>query len=67
MGKDNLVELEEEWKKGDRVQIRSGPFKDLIGVFQKKMSDNGRNKILLNLIGVDVPVQIGRWQIKKAA
>jgi len=67
VGKDNLVKLEEELKEGDVVQITSGPFKELRGIFQKKMSDNGRIKILLNLIGVDVPVQISQWQIKKAA
>ena len=66
-GKGNLVKLEEEWREGGLVRINSGPFKELIGVFQKKMSDNGRVRILLNLIGVDVPVQISRWQIKKVA
>jgi transcriptional antiterminator RfaH len=63
----NLVKLEDEWKEGDPVQISSGPFKDLTGVFQKKISEKGRVRILLNLIGVDVPVQISRWQIKKVA
>lgn len=66
-GKGNLVKMEEEWREGDPVRINSGPFKELIGVFQRKMSDNGRVRILLNLIGVDVPVQISRWQIKKVA
>jgi transcription elongation factor/antiterminator RfaH len=66
-GKGNLVKLEEEWREGDPVRINSGPFKELIGIFQKKMSGNGRVRILLNLIGVDVPVQISRWQIKKVA
>jgi transcription antitermination factor NusG len=66
-GKDNLVKLEEKLKEGDVVQITSGPFKEFNGIFQKKISDNGRVRILLNLIGVEVPVQIGRWQIKKAA
>jgi transcription elongation factor/antiterminator RfaH len=66
-GKGNLVKMEEEWREGDPVRIDSGPFKELIGVFQRKMSDNGRVRILLNLIGVDVPVQISRWQIKKVA
>jgi transcriptional antiterminator NusG len=66
-GKGNLVKMEEEWKEGDPVRINSGPFKELIGVFQRKMSDSGRVRILLNLIGVDVPVQISRWQIKKVA
>jgi transcriptional antiterminator RfaH len=66
-GKDNLVKLEEKLKEGDVVQITSGPLKELSGIFQKKISDNGRVRILLNLIGVDVPVQIDRWQIRKAA
>jgi transcription elongation factor/antiterminator RfaH len=66
-GKDNLVRLEEEWKEGDLVQITSGPFKELMGVFQKRMSDKGRVRILLNLIGVDVSVQLSQWQIKKVA
>jgi len=66
-GKGNLVKLEEEFKEGDLVQITSGPFKELNGIFQKKISDNGRVRILLNLIGVEVPVRIDRWQIRKAA
>ena len=67
VGKDNLVKLEEEWKEGDIVQITSGPFKELMGIFQKKMSDNGRVRILLSLIGVDIPVQISQWHLRKAA
>ena len=67
VGRDNLVRLEEEWKEGDIVQITSGPFKELMGIFQKKMSDNGRVRILLSLIGVDIPVRISQWHIRKAA
>jgi transcriptional antiterminator RfaH len=66
-GEDNLVRLEEGWKEGDIVQITTGPFKELMGIFQKKMSEKGRVRILLNLIGVDVPVQISQYQIKKVA
>jgi len=66
-GKDNLVKLEDELKDGDVVQVNSGPFKSLRGVFQKVMSSKGRVRILLSLIGVDVPVQISRWQIQKVA
>ncbi len=66
-GKDNLVKLEDELKDGDIVQVNSGPFKSLRGVFQKIMSSKGRVRILLSLVGVDVPVQISRWQIKKVA
>jgi len=66
-GENNLIRLEDEWKEGDAIQVTSGPFKDLMGIFQKKMSSQGRVRILLSLIGVNVPVQISKWQIKSVA
>jgi transcriptional antiterminator RfaH len=67
MGENHLVKLDEGLEEGNIVQFTSGPFKDLMGVFDKKMSDGRRVRILLSLIGVDVPVQVSRWQIKKVA
>lgn len=67
IGKDNLVILDDEWKEGDPVRILSGPFKDLRGVFQRVMSEKGRVRILLNLIGVDIPVTIPKWQLQRIA
>ena len=67
VGENNLIRLEDEWKEGDILQVTSGPFKDLMGIFQKKMSGQGRVRILLSLIGIDVPVQILQWQIKRVA
>lgn len=64
-GEDSLIELQDELKDGDAIQVTSGPLKDLIGIFRKEMSSKGRVKVLLSLIGVDVPVQISRWQIKR--
>jgi transcription elongation factor/antiterminator RfaH len=65
IGEDNLIELQNDLKDGDAIQVTSGPLKDLIGIFRTEMSSKGRVKVLLSLIGVDVPVQISRWQIKK--
>ncbi len=67
MGDDDTVQLLEDFQEGNRVQITAGPLKDFVGVFQKGLSSGGRVKILLNLIGTDLPVQIYRWQIKKVA
>jgi len=67
MGEDHLVKLDEELKEGAIVQFTSGPFKDLMGVFDKKMSDGERVRVLLNLIGVDASVRVSRHQIKKVA
>jgi transcriptional antiterminator RfaH len=67
MGEKNVVRLDDDLEKGSVVQFTSGPFKDLTGVFDKKMSDGGRVRILLNLIGVDASVQVSRYQIRKVA
>jgi transcriptional antiterminator RfaH len=67
MGQDNLVKLEDGLEEGNIIQFTSGFFKDLRGVFDKKMSDGKRVRVLLNLIGVDVPAQVSRHQIKKVA
>ncbi len=67
MGENNLVRLDDGLEQGAVVQFTAGPFKDLMGVFDKKISDGKRVRVLLNLIGVDVPVQVSRYQIKKVA
>jgi transcriptional antiterminator RfaH len=67
MGENNLVKLEDGLERGHLIQFTSGPFKDLMGVFDKRMSDGKRVRVLLGLIGVDVPVQVSRYQIKKVA
>lgn len=67
MGENNLVKLDDGLEKGNLVQFTSGPFKDLMGVFDKRVSDGRRVRVLLSLIGVDVPVQVSRYQIKKVA
>ncbi len=67
LGENNVARLDGGLEEGSVVQFTSGPFKDLIGVFDKKMSDGGRVRILLSLIGVDVSVQVSRHQIKKVA
>jgi transcriptional antiterminator RfaH len=51
MGDDDTVKLLEDLQEGDLVQITSGPLKDFIGVFQRRLSSGERVRILLNLIG----------------
>ncbi len=67
MGENNVIRLDDGLEEGSVVQFTSGPFKDLMGVFDKKMSDGGRVRVLLSLIGVDASVQVSRYQIKKVA
>jgi transcription elongation factor/antiterminator RfaH len=67
MSEDDSVELIDEFQEGNLVQITSGPLKDFVGVFQKGLSSGGRVRILLDLIGKELPVQIYRYQIRKVA
>jgi transcription antitermination factor NusG len=67
MGEDGSVELIGEFQEGNLVQITSGPLKDFVGVFQRGLSSGGRVRILLDLIGKELPVQIYRYQIRKVA
>lgn len=67
MRDNDTVEILEDLQEGDLVQVTSGPLKDFVGVFQKGLSSQKRVKILLNMIGVEVPVQIPRFLIKKVA
>ena len=67
MGENHYVKLDEGLEEGTLVQFTSGPFKDLLGVFDRRMSEGKRVRVLLSLIGVDVPVQVSRYQIRKVA
>ena len=52
--------------KNDRVRITSGPLKDLLGIFDRWISDSGRIRILLNLIGYQPKVELHYSQVEKA-
>ena len=67
VGANNVAALDDGLEEGSVVQFTCGPLKDLMGVFDRKMSERGRVRILLSLIGVDVSVQVSRQQIKKVA
>jgi transcriptional antiterminator RfaH len=53
-----VVKVGRRLRAKDRVRIRSGPFKDLLGIFEREIDDAGRVEILLNLIGYQARVQL---------
>jgi transcription elongation factor/antiterminator RfaH len=67
MGKDNVVNKALHFKSKDCIRIRSGPFKDLMGLFERWVSDEGRIKVLLNLLNYDARVELHYSQIEKIA
>ncbi len=50
----------------ESVYIRSGPMKDLYGIFERYVDDRGRVRILLSLIGYQASVELEAEQITKA-
>ena len=52
--------------KSDSIRITSGPLKDLLGIFDRWVSDSGRVRILLNLIGYQPSVELHCSQLERA-
>jgi transcriptional antiterminator RfaH len=67
VGQNGFVRLGEEFKRGDKVVISSGPLKDLIGVFNEAANDHARVSILLTSISYQSRVVIQRELLKKAS
>jgi transcriptional antiterminator RfaH len=61
----NIVKIAYQLSRNDCVRIRSGPLKDLLGIFDRWVSDSGRVRVLLNLIGYQPKVELHYSQLEK--
>jgi transcriptional antiterminator RfaH len=64
---DGIVRKSYRFEANDRIRIKSGPLKDLLGIFERWVSDNDRVRILLNLIGYEPAVEMHYSMIEKVA
>jgi transcriptional antiterminator RfaH len=62
-----IVRIKQKFKPNDLVRIKTGPLKDLLGIFERWVSDNERVRVLLNLIGYQPAVEIHYSMIEKVA
>ena len=62
-----IVRVKQDYKLNDVIRIKTGPMKDLLGIFERWMSDNERVRILLNLIGYQPAVEIHYSMVEKVA
>lgn len=62
----NIVKKAYNLNKNDPIRITSGPLKDLLGIFDRWVSDSGRVRILLNLIGYQPRVELHYSHLEKA-
>ncbi len=62
---NNIVKKAYNLTKDDHIKITSGPLKDLLGIFDRWVTDSGRIRILLNLIGYQPGVELHYSQLEK--
>jgi transcription antitermination factor NusG len=64
---EGIVRLKQNFKANDVIRIKTGPMKDLLGIFERWVSDNERVRVLLNLIGYQPAVEMHHSMIEKVA
>ena len=52
-------------KAEDRIRVRSGPLMDLMGIFERWISDEGRVSVLLKLLNYNAKVELHYSQLEK--
>lgn len=62
-----IVRVKYHFEPNDVVRVKTGPLKDLLGIFERWLSNSERVKILLNLIGYQPAVEIHCLMIEKVA
>jgi transcriptional antiterminator RfaH len=62
-----IVRLKYRYQANDVIRIKTGPLRDLLGVFDRWISDSERVRILLNLMGYQPVIEIHYSMIEKVA
>lgn len=63
----DIVRMKQDFMPNDPVKIKTGPLKELLGIFERWVSENDRVRILLNLIGYQPAVEMHYSMIEKVA
>lgn len=54
----NVIPWQHEFATGTQVRIRYGPFTGLVGIFERSTTQAERVRVLLDLLGQKVPVEV---------
>ncbi len=60
------VDIDNDLKVSDKVNIIDGPFKGMIGVIDSIDNENKRLNVLIDLFGQETPVEVELFQVSKA-
>ncbi len=64
---NGVVRKTHHFEPNDLVRIKSGPLRELLGIFDRWVSDGERVRILLNLIGYQPSIELHYSMIEKVA
>jgi transcriptional antiterminator RfaH len=62
-----IVRMKQTYQANEVIRIKAGPLKDLVGLFERWVSDSERVRVLLNLIGYQPEVELHYSMIEKVA
>ena len=65
VNQEGIVEQKLVLKKGDAVRIRSGVFKDLVGILEKPVSAEGRVRVLLQIVHHQVQCNLSAGDVER--
>jgi len=65
--KNRVVRRARNFQPNDVIRVTSGPLRDLLGVFERWMSEGERVRVLLNLIGYQPAVELHHSMLEKVA
>jgi transcriptional antiterminator RfaH len=65
IGKDGLIQINDQICVGDRVIVKNGVFKNLVGIFERETKESDRIVILLEAIGFHAHAVIDRNLVAK--
>lgn len=58
--------LKIEFKEGDMVEIKEGPFHDMKGHVEEINQTSGRVKVVISVFNRPTPVELDYWQVESA-
>ncbi len=64
--KEEAPALEMEFKEGDMVEIKEGPFHDMKGQVEEINRTSGRVKVVITVFNRPTPVELDSWQLEPA-
>ena len=67
VGDDGFVRIGEEFSQGDKVLIKAGPLKSIVGIFERDLKDSDRVTILLSNINFQGRVTVERSMVAKVS